>query len=142
MAKQITPILPLESEIETLLTPLGVTIYVETLSDSFDADRVNDPVILIQNGGYKIISQDNGVGEFNSQIMESVWIISIVCKKKEYLTHGSPLMMQALDLMKGFRPPKFRKRFRIVEDVKDFARPTFSDRICLYPFYFAIPIVI
>lgn len=142
MARAVTPILPLEAEIETLLTPLGFEIFVETLSDKFNADRVTDPVILLQNGGYKITSQDQGVGEYNSQIMESVWIVSIVCKKSEYLSHGSPLMMDMIALMKTFRPPNFRKRFRIVEDVKDFARPTFSDRICLYPFHFAIPIVI
>lgn len=142
MARAVTPILPLEAEIETLLTPLGFQIYVETLSDAFDADRVTDPVILIQNGGYKIISQDIGAGEYNSQLMESIWIVSIVCKKAEYLTAGSPLMMDMVGLMKMFKPPNFRKKFRIVEDVKDFARPTFSDRICLYPFHFAIPIVI
>ena len=141
--KRLISILEIENDIVTQLGNVsGVdAIFRETLSDKFDADRVDNPVLLIQNGGYTVPKRD-GAGIHSSQLMTSIWIVSIVCKKDEYMTKGSVVMMEMLNTLKNFKAEGWRHRLNIVNDVKELARPVMSDRVALYPFFFGVDVVI
>ncbi len=136
-------ILAIENDIVSQLETLaGIDkVYREPDSDDFDADGVDRPVLLVQNGGYSVEAQD-GAGCYSSQKLNSIWIISVICNKDDYLTQGSIIMMDMISKMKGFKGVGWRKRMKIANDVKDFAKPVMGDRVAMYPMFFGVEVIV
>ena len=143
MAKQQINILAVENDILAMLEDVsGIDrIFRETDSDDFDADSVDEPVLLVQNGGYKVKEAD-GAGCYQSQQFFSIWVVSVVCKKEDALSKGSLVMMDMINRLKNSKAAGWRRPLRITTDVKDFARPSMSERVMMYPVFFSLELVV
>lgn len=139
----IVNILTIENNIvEQLESIKGVErIFVEPDSDELIADNINEPVISVSNSGYTV-NEDEPKSCGNRQIMNSLWTIAVICKKEDYLTKASIIMMDIISTLKGYRAKEWKFPLKVANDVRNFNKPDIDERIAYYPITFSVKVIV
>ena len=118
-------------------------IYREPNSYGLNSDNVDVPVIVVSNSGY-VVTKDEPVGCDSNQQMTTMWTVGIVCRKEDYLTKTSQLMMDIISKLKGFKGVnnQWRHKMKVVNDVRNFAKPDIDVTVAHYPVVFGLKIII
>lgn len=118
-------------------------IYREPNAYGLSGDIVVEPCIVISNSGYSV-PNDDPVGCSDSQQLTSLWTVAIVCRKEDYITKCSPLMMQIIKKLKGYKgvDDKWRHKMKVHNDVRNFAKPDIDVTVAHYPIVFGLKIII